>query len=479
MHSRAKLVPLTRRLTSRYLMFGLACLLVCIAISLTFASRGTLAHYAPLTIILPLLILLIGALILKQTVRLNSEIEQQLRRIASITSPEELKLQPMEDGDPAASGWNIILERVTSSSTLAKIETRLCDSLDGLRRRKLELALNRLPDGIATSDQNGAITFMNNSLKALVNIDADDQLTGKRMEEILPRSASIDFTEIQDRLREPSRGATFELQRTDHLADGVLRVARYPLTDGDEAMIHHLWSVRDITQQKLADEMRSQFVSNATHELRTPLSNIKAYAETLTLHKGIEVEEQKKFINTINSEATRLSRFVDELLNVSQMEAGSLALVRHETDVRNMLEEVVEHAKPLMTQKRIDFQSFLPPKLPKLHVDKDKVTATLVNLLGNAAKYTPEDGRVAVHVEVNSDQIQVQIEDSGIGISEEDLPKVFDTFFRSSDERVQEISGSGLGLSFAREVTRLHGGKLTLQSELNKGTKFTMTLPIS
>ena len=224
--------------------------------------------------------------------------------------------------------------------------------------------------------------------------------------------------------------------------------------------------------------MRNDFVLTVTHELRTPLSNIKAYAETLAVHEDIDVEQQRKFYNTIIAEVTRLSRFVDELLNVSQMEAGAMSLVQHETDLERLLADVIEHVQPNMKEKRISFEALIPAKLPKLHVDKDKIIASLVNLLGNAAKYTSDEGRVQLHVDVGKNQIQFHVEDSGIGIAEDELPKVFEKFFRSADERVRENPGSGLGLAFTHEVARLHGGTVMVHSELNKGSKFTMTLPI-
>jgi len=220
-----------------------------------------------------------------------------------------------------------------------------------------------------------------------------------------------------------------EISRSGEASDGVLRVARSPLWSAErEACGGHVWSVRDVTQQKLADRMRDQFVNAATHELRTPMTNIKAFAEILAESDMADVEQQKEFCNTINDEVTRLARFVDDLLNLSR---------------------------------------------------KDKFTAALVNLLGNAAKYTPEGGRVQLHVEVSEDAMRIDVEDTGIGIAAEELPKVFEKFFRSSDSRVHEETGSGLGLSLANEIVRLHGGRLTVQSELNKGSTFSVNLPLS
>jgi two-component system phosphate regulon sensor histidine kinase PhoR len=236
--------------------------------------------------------------------------------------------------------------------------------------------------------------------------------------------------------------------------------------------------IRDVTQQKLADEMRTQFLQTATHELRTPLMNICAYAETLELTDDLDVEQQKQFCNIINSEAMRLSRFVDELLDVNRMEAGAMSLALHETNIERLLQEVIEKVRPMMQQKKITFEANISPKLPKLSLDKDKIAAALVNLLGNAAKYTPNEGNVKFTVDTVGAELEMQVEDTGYGISEEELPKVFDRFFRSDDDRVREISGSGLGLAFTNEVVRLHGGRIDVHSELNRGTKFTLVLPV-
>jgi two-component system phosphate regulon sensor histidine kinase PhoR len=166
------------------------------------------------------------------------------------------------------------------------------------------------------------------------------------------------------------------------------------------------------------------------------------------------------------------------MLNVNQMEAGALSRARHETDIERLLHEVLENERPHALKKRLTYDSQLPAKLPKLRVDKDKLAAALVNLLGNAIKYTPEEGNVKLTVEVTGEQIHFHVDDTGIGIAAEELPRISEKFFRSQDSRVRGITGSGLGLAFAQEVARLHGGRITITSELNKGSRFTLTLPL-
>ncbi|OYW24954.1 MAG: hypothetical protein B7Z55_00725 [Planctomycetales bacterium 12-60-4] len=477
MHAPGHALPLTRRLLGQYLMFGLACLFFCLACSLSLAWRGELTERVSIAAIVALLILGLGGVVLHRTVALTSQIEDQLRRIADASSSVETLLQPLSGSGPAAAGWNAILDRVANQMSLADIEKRLSHSLSGVSQHRMAEVLSSLPEGVAVTDAAGRIVLANKALASFSNGPVETSLIGKRIDDVLSWAASKDAQAIQQKLAQSSRPVVFELQQGDELSDGVLRVGRYLLVDTERSATEYVWSIRDITQQRLAEETRNQFVFTATHELRTPLANIKAYAETLAFHDDIDVEEQKRFYNTIGAEATRLSRFVDELLNVSRMQSGALALSRNETDIRRLVEEVVEHVRPEMEGKLIRFEMLLSPKLPKLMVDKDKVAASLVNLLGNATKYTPEQGRVRLEVEADAGEVRFRVEDSGIGISEKELPKVFDKFFRSADERVQEITGTGLGLAFTQEVARLHGGKVLVHSELNKGSQFTLALP--
>ena len=193
-------------------------------------------------------------------------------------------------------------------------------------------------------------------------------------------------------------------------------MARHPICIvGSGRHESHVWTIRDVTQQKLAEEMRDQFVDTATHELRTPLANIKAYAETLALADVIDVEQQKQFLNTINSEATRLARFVDDLLSVSSMELGSLSLNKQVTDLRRMLNEVLAKIRPQVEEKQLTFEVALPEKMPEPELDKDKIATVLVNLLGNAVKYTPANGRVVFRVNITDQQIEDQRRRHGRG----------------------------------------------------------------
>jgi two-component system phosphate regulon sensor histidine kinase PhoR len=409
---------------------------------------------------------------------LHSEIESQLRRAAE-TGSLDAALVPVHEPEPAARAWNSILERLNDQRAVATLESRLSGSLGTVEQQRWNDVFNSLTDGLAVCAANHTIIQANNALAALLLVDSAAELVGKNLLDAIT-SVRAEYEGAADLagLFPGYSPLTRDVLLGEELSAGVLRVGRTPVSSDGFSANTSLWTIRDVTQQKLSEEMRNQFLSTATHELRTPLTNIMAYAELLSQEDDLDIEKQKSFCNIINSEASRLSRFVDQMLNVNQMEAGALSLARHETDIERLLQEVLENERPHAQKKRLNYDAQLPAKLPKLRVDKDKLAAALVNLLGNAIKYTPEEGTVKLTVEVTAEQMHFHVDDSGIGISAEELPRITEKFFRSQDSRVRDITGSGLGLAFAQEVARLHGGRITITSELNKGSRFTLTLPL-
>ncbi len=478
MFAAARSLSLTRKLVTWYLAFGLAGLYLSLTITLLLIYQGRIVDFVPLAAIVPLIVLAVGAIVLSQAVRFHADIEEQLVRISADPEGERLPAEALPGTEPVIAGWNALLGRLAKQATFATLEKRLSESFSSRRDHRPSIILQNLADGIALTELDGRILYANRSLAMLAHSTTAEELVGKNMIEVLRLHEASNAELAESTLCSTSANAVFELRRTLEIRDGVLRIARQLATDPESGARRAVWSIRDITQQALVDESRNSFVSLATHELRTPLSNIKAYAETLAIHEGIDVEQQKEFCNIINAEATRLSRFVEEMLSVSQIESGSLVFDRRETDLERLLQDVVDHVRPQMTQKRISLEVKLPPKYPALRLDKDKFESALVNLLGNAAKYTPVGGQVRFEIELRGQNIEFAVIDTGIGINPEDQARVFEKFFRSSDNRVRDIEGNGLGLTFTQEVVQAHGGRLSLESELNRGSTFTVTLPI-
>ena len=445
------------------------------------------AQFAPLAFIGPACCMAVGAVLLNRMVRPVADIEHQLSQVATSASLESCELTTVPSAGTAAVGWNRVVAQRQDSQPPGGLRQRIHESLQAGRQSRFDAVLNSLPEGVATTDREGNVTYTNLPMAAILGMTqpvppagANAQSEHPKMIDLLASKWQIPEVDVLLAEGNQDRLVVTELEHKDDGRRSIARVARHPIHDeGVSVNETHVWMIRDVTQQKLAEEMRDQFVDTATHELRTPLANIKAYAETLALADLIDVEQQKQFLNTINSEATRLARFVDDLLSVSSMEIGSLTLNKQVTDVQRLLKEVQTKVQPQIEEKQLTFEPVLSEKLPELKIDKDKMSTMLVNLIGNAVKYTPPEGRIAFRVSVADQLLQISVEDSGVGISEEELPHVFEKFFRSDDPRVQEQKGSGLGLALAQEVVRLHGGRITVESELNKGSTFHVVLPIT
>lgn len=468
---------LTRRLIDGYLMVGLACVLACVLLTLSVSSFGWSSQLTSSLAAVPIVLLLIGAVVLRRTLRVPCSIEHQLRYFCE-SGPQTDSLQPIRAAGPAAAGWNQIVADLHEHREQGDLERCLQEKLGNAGHQRWETAFNSLSEGIALTGVNGEIEAANKSFAAQFEQFDDEALLGQKVIDVFGKLAGEEQRPLLRSLATATGSFTCDFRLGKETAEGVLRISRAPLVESGTITGNAVWSVRDVTQQRLAEAMRNQFVSTATHELRTPLANIKAYAETLAMETELDVERQKSFYNIINGEASRLSRFIDELLDVSQMEAGAITVARHETDIERLIADVTENLQPQIEQKRLVFECVFPPKLPKLWLDKDKISASLTNLLGNAIKYTPETGKVRVLVEVTEEEVQIHVEDTGIGIAADQLPRIGEKFFRADDQRLQDIPGSGLGVAFSQEVARLHSGRLTVLSELNKGSRFSLILPL-
>ncbi len=379
----------------------------------------------------------------------------------------------------AAEAWNSLLDDREELRRRVTKE-RAGEQLGSRRERRGELteACDALWQGMLVVDEHGTIRYANGAASVFLRAERA-KLTGARLSDVVGdesvTEAMCDVASGRVRAKK-----TLEVERVDENdagATGVLRLGIRPLRreDGAGALV----MIEDITQLRVAEQARHSFVAQATHELRTPLTNIRLYVEEALELDEHEVAERSRCLNVINQETRRLERVVSDMLSVSEIEAGSLRLNTGEVRLDQLFVDVSEDFVAQAQAKKIDLAFDLPPKLPAIRGDRDKLAMVLHNLVGNALKYTPEGGEVKVRVEVTPGELIVEVKDSGIGIAEGDLERVFEKFYRASDGRVKDITGTGLGLSLAREMARLHGGDITAESEIDKGSTFTLRVPVS
>lgn len=387
-------------------------------------------------------------------------------------------LSPIMTKTLSGTGWNALVKVVEDKTADQAIERRLQTSGGTRKTEKFARAIRSLAEGVAITDAKGSIQYINPAWASMLGQEAEqeEQIIGRQVIDCL---ALIGDTTEAIAALQGTRPINLSLQRGAETEDGVVQVGRLPLSGRAGESEGFVWTLKDVTQHVLTQEAHEQFLSSATHELRTPLTNIKAYTESLMEIDGISPEQQKEFFNVIYSEAGRLGRLLNQLLDIQQLEAGSMTIQVAAFDVLRMVKEVQDHIAPLLSGKDLKLTCKIAPNLKTISADKEKLTSCLVNLLGNAIKYTPAGGEVKLVAEQLESAVQLIVEDTGIGIAEEELPKVFERFYRCSDERVNELEGNGLGLAFCMEVAKLHGGDILVESKLNEGSRFTLRLPIA
>ncbi|NWF77868.1 MAG: HAMP domain-containing protein [Chloroflexi bacterium] len=225
-----------------------------------------------------------------------------------------------------------------------------------------------------------------------------------------------------------------------------------------------------------AEQLRRNLVADVAHELRTPLSNIKGYLEAI---RDRVMKPNAATIHSLNEEVGLLSRLVDELQELSLAEAGKLKLACREENIGKLIKQAAISWQPKMTAKEILLSLDLPHNLPLVNIDRQRVNQVLYNLLENAVTYTPKGGNITVAAMTRGDWVEVSVSDTGEGIPAEDLPNIFERFYRVDKSRARATGGSGLGLTIAKRLVEAHGGKITVQSELGRGSRFSFTLPIA
>jgi signal transduction histidine kinase len=260
----------------------------------------------------------------------------------------------------------------------------------------------------------------------------------------------------------------------------VVRVTVKPARKGD--VFTAIAVLEDVSQQRVADRSRNTLIAQASHELRTPLTNIRLYAEALLEDGDSNPQARTTAINVINQESRRLERIVSDMLSVSEIEAGAFRIRRDDIPLASILDDLKHDFAPQAQDKEITLTFDVAPKLPAMTGDRDKITLAIHNLVGNAIKYTPAGGKVTVRAASTSpgtpqETLIVDVTDTGIGIKPEEHESVFERFYRSADKRIASITGTGLGLTLARDIARIHGGDVTLKSAINEGSTFTLRIP--
>ncbi len=395
----------------------------------------------------------------------------------SVTSPLKSlaeKAKRLADGDDTAmsqaQGNDEIAELTNALTYLSQSKREHADKAMA-EKTKLEAILLNMKDGIMAFDTDGKLTHINPEAKRLLKRKfVDDIVFNKFFKEI---NADITLESLQYMPTDEG------IERQVTLGDHTLQLSFAPVeqasSDGGFIVIIH-----DVTRHEKLERSRREFVANVSHELRTPITVIKSYADILADSPDADPQTRIRFLGTISSETDRMAKIISDLLTLSSLdEKTNYTRPAEEIDVRNMIENLVDRLAP-QAKKRDQVLTYTPINdVPKIKGDRGALDRVFTNIISNALKYTPSGGKIDIFTSKVYNDIMIKVSDTGIGISKEQLPNIFDRFYRVDKARSRDRGGTGLGLAIAKQtIESTFHGKILISSELNKGTDVTVTIPI-
>ncbi len=344
------------------------------------------------------------------------------------------------------------------------------------QKRQVNSILDAISDPLLVIDSFNQLQLANPAAAALLQFDRvvclrkpiADALADHQLVALLQHAREADSRAGRRRV---------EFQLNDHAF--AIHIAPLP-AESDQARHGIVALFRDITRDREAARQKSEFVAHAAHELRTPLSSIRAYVEMLVDGEASDEKTRTEYYDIIQTSANRLGRMIDNILDISRIEAGTVRVNKEPVAVSMFVKEAADTMRPQAEKKDITLTEELAPVVDRILADKDLMQQAILNLISNAIKYTPEGGSVHVRMATHSDarKMKIEVSDSGAGIPREDLPRMFEKFFRVEANK-SLASGTGLGLNLVKQIVEnVHGGEITVTSEVGKGSTFVITLPL-
>lgn len=416
-----------------------------------------------LTIIIVSTLSLIFALFisykLAQPIRMMEQFTERLRQ----REPQgSILLTTSDETKTLADNINYLVEELQSKIRLANEE-----------KSKLMTALTSINEGVLILNTDGKIEFVSPSLANIVAEQFGD-VGGMTLMEAF---RNVELQRMYQRFKQfPDMVAgEITLGSLDPviMSVSISEVHGYPGEEKDMIVFH------DVTRLKKLERIRTDFVANVTHEIRTPLTAIIGYLETLQTGALENTEDARRFIDIILKQAQRLNRLVEDLMTISKIELGEIHFRFEDVLLPDVIASVLPLVEAKAQAKKIRIENLLPEKTQPVSADRDRLSQVFVNVLDNAIKFTPEGGRVTLGAEEKEGYVVVTIEDTGAGIPREEIQRLGERFYRVDKTRSRELGGTGLGLSIVKHLMLAHGGKMEIESQLGRGTTVSLCFPLN
>ena len=335
------------------------------------------------------------------------------------------------------------------------------------RKNQIETILLHMTDGIIAFNMKGEIILINPAAKKFLSISPEDNtfddIFGKfKLDINTEKVIYLDsWTSTEQRIQ---------------VDDQYVKVLFAPFKNEEERPDGVIAVIQDITEHVKLDNMQKELVADVSHELKTPITSIMGYADTL-LEGGYDEETQTKFLNVIASESRRMARLVTDLLTLSRYDSNKKKTRKETFDLGDLVKRCQEKLAIEIKKKGHKVTSFVTADVPPVYADKDDIERVVLNILTNSIKYTPDNGEIKIYVGFVYNDAYIKIFDNGIGIPEDDLSRIFERFYRVDKARTREMGGTGLGLSIAKEILDKNGGSIDIKSKVGEGTEVVIRIP--
>lgn len=423
------------------------------------------------------------ALLTRQTISVsNVDSDPRFLQLASGEGLRSLLVSPLFVGDRDIGTLSInsvvedafgadeerLLTTLALQAAVALEQARLVESIV-TEKRRVEAIIQSMADGLIMLDKAGRVTALNPALERMLGIP-HERVIGRVLadledDEVMRRLASICHIET------PVEHVSID-QR-------VFQVYSSTVLDSAGGILGYVRVVHDITRLREADRLKDEFISNVSHELRTPLFSIRGFLELMKNGKVPEEETRREFVDAMYRKTLHLNRLVDDLLDISRMESGTFQFQAGPLAIRPLILQAASEMQFAAQEKGVLLEASVPKALPPVWGDPNRLKQVVLNLLDNAIKFTSEGGEVSIRAKALEEELEVEVQDAGVGIPAPALDKLFTRFYQVDASSTRRSGGAGLGLSISQQIVGAHGGRMWVESEVGKGSTFRFTVPLA
>jgi len=422
--------------------------------------NAAMGHINAVIAVVAMIAAALGILLAFQITRITVDPIRRLTRISQDMAEgnlsQEITVPSRDEVGDLARAFNRMAAKLKEAMALVTAE-----------RDRMAIVLESMSDAIFVVDGEGRVTMTNKSAGKVLQVPRD-KTSGRHFIEVV-RDHEIDALLQQCLKTRTQQTGVIELRSKRQL----LGVIATPFQEDSGCLL----LIQDLTELRRLETVRRDFIANLSHELRTPIASIKALGETL--HDGAVEQPSvaRDFLEKINLEVDRLAQMVQEMGELSRIESGEAPLQKTPVNVAEVVDRAAGRLKAQADRAGLRLETQVATDLPRVPADEARIEQVLVNLIHNAIKFTPSGGRITVSAKADGGNLVVAVSDTGVGISEDDLPRVFERFYKA--DRARAGGGTGLGLAIARHVVEAHGGRIWVESVEGRGATFSFTLPLS